>query len=342
MNREWLSLHIFYASNSNPLLSDCVAPLVEKLRERGLVSRYFFIRYWLGGPHVRLRLSPAEGAPEGEIKELLERDVRAFLTRRPAFFELNRDTLGPLYRKMYEAEYGAEKFVATYGDDGEIPFYANNSYHYIEYEREFGRYGGPCGLELSEHHFEFSSDTVLQLVRETNMHVRSITMGHAVQLMLQTCYGFFGDDEQVSAFLRRYIEFWQRTYNENGERLYSGFDRKYERMAAGIRERIEEARRSVRDGVPATAGTRVEMKWAAHVKELREELLRLLAAGRLELPGGMGDETAAFSYLLSSYIHMTNNRLGISILDETYLSYLLVRAIDSQHEGRELKEAVGG
>jgi putative peptide zinc metalloprotease protein len=35
---------------------------------------------------------------------------------------------------------------------------------------------------------------------------------------------------------------------------------------------------------------------------------------------------------------MTNNRLGISILDETYLSYLLVRAIDSQHEGRELKE----
>jgi thiopeptide-type bacteriocin biosynthesis protein len=342
MNRRWISLHIFYASNSNPLLSDCVAPLAEKLRGRGLISRYFFIRYWLGGPHVRLRLSPAEGAPEGEIKELLERDVRAFLTRRPAFFELNRDTLSPLYRKMYEAEYGAEKFVEVYGEDGEIPLYANNSYHYIEYEPEFGRYGGPHGLDLSERHFEFSSDAVLQLIKETNMHVRSITMGHAAQLMLQTCYGFFGDDEKVGAFLRRYIEFWQQTYNENGARLYPGFDRKYERMAADIRERIEEARLSALGVRPASAASRVESKWAAHVKELRGELLSLLAAGRLELPGGMRDETAAFSYLLSSYIHMTNNRLGISILDETYLSYLLVRAIDSRREGRELREAISG
>jgi hypothetical protein len=32
--------------------------------------------------------------------------------------------------------------------------------------------------------------------------------------------------------------------------------------------------------------------------------------------------------LLSSYIHMTNNRLGAAILDETYLSYLIEHVLE--------------
>jgi thiopeptide-type bacteriocin biosynthesis protein len=326
MSKPWISIHIFYSSNGNPLLADCVAPLVAKLRAGGLISRYFFIRYWLGGPHIRLRLLPAEGVAAEAVKEVAEADLRAFLARRPALYEIDRKVLGPLYRSMYEAEYGAEELVARYGPDGEIPFYENNSFHYIDYEPEYGRYGGEAGVDMAERHFEVSSDLVLKLARETNMHVRGIVMGHSVQMMLQMCYAFFGDEARAAAFLARYRDFWETSYAQNSQKLYPGFDRKYEHMAPKLRGRVEELRRLNESG-DAAAGTESERRWIAHMKGVREEALRLAAEGRLELSAGEVEPDAALAILLSGYLHMTNNRLGVSILDEIYLSYIIERAL---------------
>ena len=39
------------------------------------------------------------------------------------------------------------------------------------------------------------------------------------------------------------------------------------------------------------------------------------------------DPQDALAIVLSSYVHMTNNRLGVSILDEIYLSYVICRAL---------------
>ena len=36
---------------------------------------------------------------------------------------------------------------------------------------------------------------------------------------------------------------------------------------------------------------------------------------------------ALATVLLSSYVHMTNNRLGVAILDEIYLSYLIQQSL---------------
>lgn len=327
MSRRWISVHIFYSSNGNPLLADCIAPLVAKLRTRGLISQYFFIRYWLGGPHIRLRLSPAEGVADADVKEVVEADLRAFLARRPALFELDRKTIAPLYRSMYEAEYGAEEFAARYGEDGDIPFYDNNSFHYIDYEPEYDRYGGEYGMELSERHFEVSSDIVLKLVQDTNVHMRGIAMGHSVQIMLQTCYAFLGDDARICNFLDRYIDFWQTSYNQNSQKLYPGFDRKYNQMSDKLHKRVEEVRGLIASD-DQTGGTESQRRWIAHMKEVRDEVRQLVAEQRLEMPGGANSEEAALAILLSSYIHMTNNRLGVSILDEIYLSYIIRRTLE--------------
>ena len=339
MSKPWISVHIFYSSNGNPLLAECVAPLVAKLRERGLISRYFFIRYWLGGPHVRLRLLPAEGVAGAQVKEVVEADISAFLARRPALYEIDRSALAPLYRNMYEAEYGAEEFAARFGEGGELPFYENNTFHYIDYEPEYDRYGGEAGVDLAERHFEVSSDIVLRLVRETNMHVRGIVMGHSVQMMLQMCYAFLGDEERIASFLERYMEFWQTSYAQNSQKLYPGFDRKYGHMAAKLRTRVEEVRRLNRGDDP-TAGTDGERRWLAHMKEVRAEALRLATEERLQLRGEIDDPEIALVILLSGYLHMTNNRLGVSILDEIYLSYLVARALEGAGAGR-LAEASG-
>ena len=36
----------------------------------------------------------------------------------------------------------------------------------------------------------------------------------------------------------------------------------------------------------------------------------------------------AISTLLTSYLHMMNNRLGVLILEEVYLAHMIIRALD--------------
>jgi thiopeptide-type bacteriocin biosynthesis protein len=342
MTERWISVHIFYSANLSPVLADCVAPLVSKLQKEALISRYFFIRYWLSGSHVRLRLLPAENVSEETIREIVDPAISSFLTRRPALFQVANDNprLKEFYRRMFIAEYGEDVLVAKYGEGGEIPEYPNNSFHYIEYEPEPLRYGGAKGIELAEKHFEVSSDIVLKLIRETNVHLRSIVMGHSVQLMLQMCYGFFDDDERVLAFLARYIDFWQSTYRLDPEKSYPKFDRKYSHIAASLHKRLAEIRQlSAEEAV--TYGTPLERKWGTHIRELRAEILKLAAAGELELPDDARDADSALAYLLTSYVHMNNNRIGVSIIDECYLGYLMQRAIEDAR-AQTLQEASRG
>ena len=109
------------------MLVECVAAAGDpRLRAEGLIERCFFIRYWLEGPHVRLRVLPTRAehgrgsAPSW--REALDAFLRAArpCTRRtttPAAM-FKRDVPRRVQRGAWNAEYGA---------DGEMPFRANNS-----------------------------------------------------------------------------------------------------------------------------------------------------------------------------------------------------------------------
>jgi hypothetical protein len=98
-------------------------------------------------------------------------------------------------------------------------------------------------------------------------------------------------------------------------------------MAVKLRGRVGEVLRLDASGDPA-AGTESERRWVTHMKEVRDEALRLASEGRLELSAEVDDPQVALAVLLSGYMHMTNNRLGVSILDEIYLSYIIGRALE--------------
>ena len=57
MNHSWLSLHFFHHGDLDRLLVECVGPLVLALKREGAIAESFFLRYWNGGPHIRLRLA---------------------------------------------------------------------------------------------------------------------------------------------------------------------------------------------------------------------------------------------------------------------------------------------
>ena len=331
----WISLHVFYAANANPVLVRCVRPLVADLRARGLLRSWFFIRYWLEGPHVRLRLLPAGPSAAAEVAATAQDALARFLRERPALYEEDRDSSGELYKNMFLAEYSQERWDELYGADGTMPFRDNNSVAPIPYERELSRYGGPVGMELAEWHFQESSEMVLTLLETTNVHVRTVLLGQAAQLTAALCFAFLGDEGEVAAFLTRYRTMWETSYQEPSDAQHERFDRSYQRMRDRLVERIRHVRDSARDD-PAASPTPLERSWLAHCAELRDRVLKSAEAEALVFrDGAVPDPRAALAIVLSSYVHMTNNRLGVSILDEIYLSYVMVKALADLAPGQE-------
>ncbi|XVV00446.1 lantibiotic dehydratase C-terminal domain-containing protein [Actinosynnema sp. CA-248983] len=52
----WIAAHVFHRGDQDLLVSHAMAPLCTELVHCGQIDDWFFLRYWEGGPHVRLRL----------------------------------------------------------------------------------------------------------------------------------------------------------------------------------------------------------------------------------------------------------------------------------------------
>lgn len=325
---EWIAVHVFYSSNNHPLLTDVVGPVVEELREEGLLDGWFFIRYWMEGPHIRVRLRPRRAGDTHAVADRLFAALDTFLAERPALYEMDAAEMGDLFKEMFLGEYSIEQWDALYGEQGHMPMRPNNSYAVMAYEPELARYGGPEGIDVAEWHFEQSSDMALRLVESTNVHVRSVLFGLAAQLMT-VMLGVFQRDRTASAeFLTTYRTYWERSGSGDSSDRHAAYKDAYDAMSGELHEQLGHVyEASARHDVEALSG--FLGIWAEHCIELRRRLLALADAGRLSFPIGRDTEprpvdadTALFA-LLSGYVHMTNNRLGVSMIDECYLSYLI-------------------
>ena len=332
---RWISLHIFYATDSTDLLTDGISPLVNELRAAGLIERWFFISYWLEGPHLRLRLLPSlrDGADQ-QVREIAMARLNDYLRRRPALWEPQTEGSEEVYKQLFLAEYTEEEWTRRYGKDGNMTFRPNNSVHEIAYEPEYDRYGGAAGIEVAESHFEHSSDAVVDLFKRTNAHVRTILLGQAIQLATALAFSFLEDDESVGRFFLRYRLSWEQRYDRNSERFHEQFDESLNGVRDGLLERFAEIKAAV-------AGTDQPRDfrgpWIRHGLDLAAKLKELHGRSQLSFGEAMRDVPAldqdvVLQILLTSYIHMTNNRLGVQIQDEVYLSYLISKALGTPQE----------
>jgi thiopeptide-type bacteriocin biosynthesis protein len=324
--QRFLSLHIFYnVVESRPLLVECIDPLVCELQRRDLIDRYFFIRYWLGGTHVRLRLRPAYAGAEGSIRSLSEDAIHSFLKRRPSFFAIDPDKCQPYMRQLFEAEYGKLEFQLKYGVEGRVPIYPNNSIQYIDYEPEYDRYGGPRGVDLAETHFQFSSSMVLKILRDTNSHIRSALLGQAMQLMLNMARAFSPDSNALATFCRRYSDAWRRDYLQQDGSEDEAYENAYRRQKRKLISYLSR-------GEMADSGDRIDHRllcdWYSHCVDIRNAASTLYSKGELLLEPKAQSEEEAITRVFIGYMHMTNNRLGARIVDESYLAYVLSRAVE--------------
>ncbi|CDG85922.1 lantibiotic dehydratase C-terminal domain-containing protein [Janthinobacterium agaricidamnosum] len=157
--RGWSSLHVFIHdfSRLTHFIQTCLAGLPASLREH-----CFFVRYWLGGPHLRIRFRDAALLPT------LEAAVSRYWEEHRFVAALDPE----LFYRGYASHLETEK---------ERYWHANGSMHLIAYQPETARYGGPAGLALCEDEFISDSRVMLAMLRqEAPAQLEKILFGYCL------------------------------------------------------------------------------------------------------------------------------------------------------------------
>ena len=315
----WISIHVFYGKEQRTLLLECFAPTLSDLCEDGAIERYFFVRYWEGGPHVRLRVIPSAGA-ENHVKQVLESRFHDFLLEKPVFFTMPEGSQ-VWARRSFILEYGEEELHRKYGPEGIIPSFSENTFHYIDYEPEYERYGGLEGMEVSERHFHIASQMVLDRLTWDNMHIKGVRLAQTITIMLGMCFAFLDTEESVAIFLKEYAINWHvRFLSGKPGSLTADLMPRAELVLPKVGARIRHVARDFQKGSLQVI-TNKDAEWAAHAKDLKHEVTTLMNGGTIP--------ATHLIPLLFSYVHMTNNRLGVSLTEEISIAYLIHRALTS-------------
>lgn len=287
----WRSYHLHYHADLDLLLAELVRPLVSELLGDGVADRFYFVRYGLGGPHLRLRLRwTAEPAPAAVAAAAAE-----FFRRHPSRDSLPSEVVLRRNRPLLRIDPTAEE-----DDDRALP---DNSLREAPPRFEIERYGGADRFVESLDLFALSSACVLLLLGGGRERLSAgLRLNRAFTTVGALAWGL-AEDEGDFFDLAGYAE---QFMGEPFAHCSAEADRVFERQAEPL---VGLLRRSL--AAPADAGD---------PRAALAEGGRRLAA---ELAGLAPD---ARWYVAASHLHMTLNRLGTLNAEEVYAGRLLWRA----------------
>ena len=297
-NREsaWINYHLYYHQDLGAAILGLVQPLVGKLLRYGWIDSFFFIRYRLGGPHIRLRLHARPGV-SGRVTETAEAEAGLFLANHPSVSALTEEEI-----RRQDGE-----IMASNPQEFDLSVYPDNSFRAFPFRPEIERYGGPALWGDSLDFFALSSATVFAILAGNASEPRSRQLAVAFRALACQALGFARDEEDLVSLLRYGVESWGREMPRalaKAERILveqrDTFDRLFRReldlLAAG----------------PNAVGSAGEEAKA----QLGEAACRLSWAIREA-------DRCVHQRIGTSHLHMTANRLGLSNAEEVYLSQIL-------------------
>ncbi len=314
----WICYHLYYHQDLNRALLRFVRPAVAELLAAERIDSFFFIRYGLGGPHIRLRLLPKSGCA-AQVATAAEARAREFLAELPSTSALDPEAL----------RRGAEALVASDPYESDVAVYPDNSFLAFPFRPETDRYGGPERLVDSLDFFAVSSAVALEFLAACGEQPRSRQLAVVFSLLVRQALHFALDEEELSALARYGVASWgdampsivakaDRVFAEQGEVFRQLFQRELLAMSSAEPDR--------------PAG----------------EAAAWLGAAARRLSTAIGRENRATRQKIGvSQLHMTANRLGLSNPEEVYLSRivasLIVERLSGESEsGGELRDALAG
>lgn len=324
--KSWLAAYIYYSEPWDKLLVEAVHPFIKKIMNDALAEQYFFIRYWEKGPHIRLRFFGETETLFKKVKPLLNDFFSEYLKKSPSV------DIKP-------------------GWVDELPedqrWYPNNSVQFIEYEPEVERYGGPYAIVIAEKQFEASSKAVLAIISESADWSYERAMGSAIQLHLAFAFAVSMTLEEVKYFYDLIYRSWFHRAYYNYEKNVS--EEELKKRSEITLKAFEENFVRQKDFLVATHKTlwnafkeNIEFEqdwlneWIADVRNIDEELTRLQEQGKFivpqyyntPIPSSIRKTMYDKMVVYESYIHMTNNRIGILNRDEAFLGFLIKRSVE--------------
>lgn len=315
MEYDWVSLHVYYHGDHDALLLDGIRPLLKELDGRGAARSYFYVRYWNGGPHVRLRVLPSDDADRAALTGKLLGDLNGYLQAHPG------GQANPLAYQKYATF--MRDFRSKFTDDWEVgklhldedePFQERDVAVAQPYEFDYPRYGGAPGRAPTEEHFFHSSRVALSLVAGCQGN-KGARMAWALRLMAAAAPALGLGPEGAARLFRKYFGASSFVFPDAGDDYpsamgFPGFDSQRGHVTAAILEA---------GGGPTEGGNPFVARWREHLAACVGRLNSLHEQDGLSVPT---------EDIVLDYLHMLNNRLGLPLPEELYLSYLLAAGYD--------------
>ncbi|MDA0647617.1 lantibiotic dehydratase C-terminal domain-containing protein, partial [Nonomuraea ferruginea] len=166
---RWIGAHLFHSGDLDPLINDVVDPVTRELAADGTVRRAFFLRYWEGGQHVRLRLEVPDPARASRVHDLVRERAAAHFAAHPS-----PPVDAAAYRAFAAAMAAGER--RTSYDERLRPA---GSVAFIGYRPEYEAYGDAACVAAAERHFAESSRLALDVLRAGTEMARRAAIGLA-------------------------------------------------------------------------------------------------------------------------------------------------------------------
>jgi thiopeptide-type bacteriocin biosynthesis protein len=277
-------------------------PVVAALGSRS--DGTFLVRYQdADGPHVRFRTRASAVAVRDALREVVGCDIV--------------DVAAPIEALPADANEGAR------------PASNLRAVRTVPYEPEVGRYGGLSGVAIAEDVFVDSTRACLALLRINADAAGTLRSSLTLAAMTATVRGFAPTRDAAAGFAEALRDgFVARATQEGGP------------TKARILDECEAAYQARRSACAAVVGgawadADLPPPWRAILGPFQQRMAvhhdRLSAAWRA---GALQSTSGPFPTwerclraLLPSYLHMTNNRLGVTPTEERYIAHAVARSL---------------
>lgn len=314
--RQWVSAHLFfpgviYESGCDDVLIQLVRPLIARATTEALLSRWFYIRYNEGGPHVRLRLLADNDDCASLLRELVVDETR-----------------------IHNANVRIGQFPTS---DEHAPSGVVSHLAWVDYEPETRRYGGPSAIEVAEDLFHRSSCTAMEMIARTHGEP-AMRLGKGLLVTLVALHTFFPDRATTIRAARKYAtDYLARLANMGA--VVARFEKEFQESANRQRSALIDHIGAALDCLESGSGIPEDLCSAADaLHDARDRLNDLADRQLLVAPSGSPGQSNAIAEVVPSYIHMMNNRLGIRVGEEAHLAFLIAQTLMDTQADDELNQ----
>jgi len=296
VNNCWISVHLFHSEPYEPLLINGIQPFIQTLLEKKEIQQFFFVRYKERGPHIRLRIKLMDETIHKKVTEQLKE-----------------------YFESYFQHFPSPPILPSGEDD--LP---NNSIHFIKYVPELERYGGEDAMEISETLFFYSSQIVLRIISDAKWDIAT-AFGAALQLHLAllNSFNYSRHDARTLFSLLLLPSIKIRNPIANIEDVIAQYElriRNFDSQALYYCDYFWS--KILSQNIIDDLNLR---EWVKSIKSLARDFenLNLITPPNMEFL----QQLPKSAPILSSHIHMINNRLGIPVGEESYINFLLQKSL---------------